>query len=76
MRLTKYLATSRTEDVIEMTNAFMSFILAFFFMLDTYYSTSPPAIQYMELVIIAYMTCDFLLFFYISENRLLYLFSF
>lgn len=76
MRITKYLATSRIEDVIEILNAICSFLLTLFFAVDTYNYETPIALQYLELIIIIYLFLDFLLFFYISENRLLYLFCF
>lgn len=76
MRLAKYLVTTRTEDIIEIMNAFLSLILALFFGLDSYFDSTPTSVQYIELVILICMVMDFLLFFYISENRLLYLFGF
>jgi hypothetical protein len=47
-----------------------------FFALDTYYDGTPVVIQYAEYVILILHTLDYLLFFFISENRLLYFFSF
>lgn len=77
MRLAKYLVVTRTEDFIEMANAFLSFLLALFFAIDTYFEDGTPVVlQYVELVIITCLAADYLLFFYISENRLLYIFSF
>lgn len=37
MRLTRYLVATKAEDLIEIINAFVSFWLAFFFAIDTYY---------------------------------------
>ncbi len=77
MRLAKYLVTTRTEDAIEVANAALSFLMAMFYALDTYFQDGTPlVIQYIELVIVIYLSLDFLLFFYISENRLLYIFNF
>ena len=74
LRLTKYLVKNRIEDVIEFINAGLSFLIALFFALDTY-PGGPYLIQSIaEIVIAVYLTADFLLFFYISENRLLYMF--
>jgi hypothetical protein len=74
MRLTKYLVTTRTEDAIEIINAIASLTLTLFFAVDTY-KGAPTALAYVEFIIVVYLALDFLLFFYISENRLLYLFS-
>jgi len=73
LRLTKYLVTTRTEDGIEFINAILSFILTIFFALDTYPNGTSGVIQYIELVIVIYLSADYLLFFYISENRLFYI---
>ena len=76
MRLAKYLVTTRTEDIIEIFNGLISFIFALFFGVDSYFDSTPVTLDYVELVILICMLMDFLLFFYISENRLLYLFGF
>ena len=75
-RLARYLAKTRTDDIIEAFNAFLSFCLSLFFALDTYYDGTPVVIQYAEYVILILHTLDYLLFFFISENRILYFFSF
>ena len=74
LRLTKYLVTTRTEDAVEFLNAGLSFILTLFFALDTYPNGTSDVIQYIELVIVIYLSADYILFFYISENRLLFIF--
>lgn len=54
----------------------LSLFLSLFFALDTYYDGTPVVIKYAEYVILILHTLDYLLFFFISENRLLYFFSF
>lgn len=75
-RLAKYIAKTRSDDVIEIINAFLSFILTLFFALDTYYDGTPTVIEYAEYVVLILHTVDFLLFFFISDNRLFFIFSF
>jgi len=76
VRLAKYLAKTRSDDIIEIINAFLSFILTFFFALDTYYDGTPEVIVFSEYAILMLLTLDYLLFFFISDNRLIYVFSF
>ena len=55
----------------------MSFILTLLYAISTYWENSIiPNIVYFELPILLYMLCDFLLNFYISQNRLFYIISF
>lgn len=55
----------------------MSFILTLLYAISTYWENSIiPHIVYFELPILLYMLCDFLLNFYISQNRLFYIISF
>jgi len=75
-RLAKYIAKTRSDDYIEGLNATLSFILTLFFALDTYYDGTPIVIEYAEYVILILHTLDYLLFFFIAENRLFYMFSF
>ena len=76
-RLAKYITKTRTDDIIEALNALLSFLLTFFFAMDTYYQGgSPLIITYCEYVIMILSTLDFLLFFFIDDNRLFYIFSF
>lgn len=76
-RLAKYITKTRTDDIIEAVNALLSFLLTFFFAMDTYYTGgSPLIITYCEYVIMIMATLDFLLFFFIDDNRLFYIFSF
>jgi hypothetical protein len=75
-RLAKYLSKTRSDDLIEGQNAFLSFILTLFFALDTYYDGTPVVIEYAEYVILILHTMDYLLFFFIAENRLFFVFSF
>ena len=75
-KLGRYLTKTRTDDLIEAFNAFLSLCLSLFFALDTYYDGTPVVIIYAEYVILILHTLDYLLFFFISENRLLYVFSF
>lgn len=75
-KLGRYLTKTRTDDIIEGFNAVLSLFLSLFFALDTYYDGTPVVIKYAEYVILILHTLDYLLFFFISENRLLYFFSF
>lgn len=74
-RLAKYLSKTRTDDVIEVINALLSFILTLFFALDTYYDGTPIVIEYAEYVVLILHTLDFVLLFFISYNRLFYILS-
>ncbi len=40
-KLAKYLSKTRTDDVIELFNAVLSFLLTLFFAVDTYYQGTP-----------------------------------
>jgi hypothetical protein len=75
-KLAKYLSKTRTDDIIEGLNAILSFLLTLFFALDTYYDGTPRVIEFAEYVILIMHTLDYLLFFFISDNRLFYFFSF
>lgn len=75
-KFAKYLSKTRTDDLIEILNAFLSFLLTLFFALDTYYDGTPRVIEFAEYVILVLHTLDYLLFFFISDNRLFYFFSF
>jgi hypothetical protein len=75
-RLAKYLSKTRTDDIIEVVNAIMSFLLTLFFAVDTYYKGTPKVIEVAEYAILILHTLDYLLFFFISDNRLFYFFSF
>jgi len=48
MRLAKYLARSRNDDIIEIINSFNSFFMTIFFAVDTYYEGTPPIIIIIE----------------------------
>ena len=76
LRLAKYIAKTRSDDFIEGLNAILSLLLTVFYALDSYYPGTPKVIVYSEDVILLMMTLDYLLFFFISENRLFYFFSF
>ena len=76
MRLAKYLARSRSDDIIELINAINSTFMTIFFAVNTYYDVTPPIIVILEYGILISLTLDFLLFFIISDNRLFYAFSF
>ena len=76
MRLAKYLARSRNDDIVEIINSFNSFFMTIFFAVDTYYEGTPPIIIIIEYGILIFQTLDLLLFFFISDNRLFYAFSF
>jgi hypothetical protein len=56
-------------------NALASFTLVIFFVVDTYLSEASSILEYTELVLLISLALDFLLFFFISDNRLLYIFS-
>jgi len=72
----KKLATSWAEDTIEILNAIISIIMTMFYALDTYFdNNTPEPIKIIELILLVYLFMDYLLFFIISESRLLYLFS-
>ncbi len=43
-RLARYLTKTRTDDIIEAFNAFLSLCLSLFFALDTYYDGTPVVI--------------------------------
>ena len=75
-RLAKYLTRSRNDDVLEVINAFNSFFMTIFFAVDTYFDGTPPIIIIIEYGILIFQTLDWLLFFFISDNRLFYAFSF
>jgi len=76
MRLAKYLAKTRSDDIIEAINASLSVLFTIFYALDSYYPGTPTIIVYSDYVILVLMTLDYLLFFFISENRLFYIFNF
>ena len=62
--------------MIELFNAVLSFLLTLFFAVDTYYQGTPKVIEVAEYAILILHTLDYLLFFFISDNRLFYFFSF
>jgi len=76
-RVSKYLVMTQLDDKLEMCNAIGSIMLTVLFACGTYYE-SPRVVwmTYVEFPILLYLWFDFFLFFYISENRLYYFFSF
>ncbi len=62
--------------MVEIVNAFLSFVLTLFFALDTYFDGTPLVIEFAEYVILVLHTLDYLLFFFIAENRLFFIFGF
>ena len=62
--------------MLEVLDSILSFLLTVFYALDSYYPGTPQVIVYSEYVILILHSLDWLLFFFISENRLFYIFSF
>lgn len=69
------------RDQLEFLNAIFSIFLVTEFIMYTYAEEGEEAarieaLQYPEMIVLVYLSFDWLFFFYISENRLLYPFSF
>ena len=83
----KTLSNSHIDDMLELLNAVLSFMLAITFSIETYYQSvelsilqvvqTPIWIEFVEIVLMVFMIADFLLFFFLHhEDRILYTFSF
>ena len=83
----KLMQENYLDDIFEIMNAVLSFLLAFTFAIESYYQTAsnkvndihitPQWIELFDLILIIWFMFDFLLFFFIhTESRILYLFSF
>ena len=83
MRIQKYLGPN-FFDFLEIFNAVISFVLASFFAVNTYFNKDPRSIdeaipewtELAELVVMILLVIDYLIFFFISENKIVYLFNF
>ena len=59
------------EDVLEFVNATVSVFLVIEFIIYTY-DVKIEKLQYPEMAVLIYLTLDWFIFFYVSENRLIY----
>ena len=83
-RFSKYLSQTGFDDYLEYFNAVISFLMATTFAINTYWVTNDPRqsmsqpmwIDYTEIGLLMIVIIDFLLFLFLSENRILYLFNF
>lgn len=80
----KWLRNNSIDDYLEIFNGFISILTYITFAIHTYYDESDPteehklpnSIKFAEIVLLFITLTDFLLFFLISETRILYIFSF
>jgi hypothetical protein len=82
--VSKWLRNNQIDDLLEIFNALISFMTYIIFALHTYYDEADPTnenklpnqLKFAEIVLLFIMMTDFILFFLISETRILYIFSF
>jgi hypothetical protein len=80
----KWLRNNQIDDFLEIFNGFISILTYITFAIHTYYDEADPteehklpnSIKFAEIVLLFITMTDFLLFFLISETRILYIFSF
>ena len=80
----KWLRNNMIDDVLEIFNGFISVLMYITFAIHTYFDEANPiaefklpnSVKLAEIVLIFIIAADFLLFFLISETRILYIFSF
>ncbi len=80
----KWLRSNQIDDYLEIFNGFVSILTYITFAIHTYYDEADPieenklptSIKFAEITLIFIMMADFLIFFLISETRILYIFSF
>lgn len=73
------------EMILEIANGFISFLFSIIFFIQLYWDPLNPRnlenieplwLGYLEIILMIIMAADFLLFGFISDNRIQYLFSF
>jgi len=71
------------DNYLEIFNAIISFLLASSFAITTYFDVSNPRdnleepkwISYFEVILMLIIMADYLLYFFLSEHRIPYIFS-
>ena len=79
----RYFEENQIDKYIDVINGIVSFMFSLTFMVGTYYNERDPNtdlrppewLKIVEIISIFVLTIDFLLGFFIAENRLLYVFS-
>ena len=84
-RLQNYLSDRRYDDYLEILNAVVSGLMWVCFAVGTYFDPTDPIpgheyetpifIKYTEMIIMIFIGCDYLIFWFLSENRIFYIFS-
>jgi len=82
-RVRRYFEENQIDKYIDVINGIVSFMFSLTFMIGTYYNERDPNtdlrppewLKVVEIVSIFILTIDFLLGFFIAENRLIYVFS-
>lgn len=83
-RLHQYLSDRKYDDYIEIFNAVISFLMLICFAVGTYTDPQNPLkndeiplfIKYTEIILMLIMLVDYLLFMFLSDNRILYIFCY
>lgn len=76
-----YLSRTRIDNYLEGLNVVVSFLMVLIFWIGTYYedhldkNLAPVWIGYVEIILMILIVADYLLFFFISDNRVFYIFS-
>ena len=68
------LMTSKFGDFLDLFNAFLSILMTFLYAIK-YYEVESPIVSIIETICCIWFILDFLLRFYVSENKLLFLTS-
>jgi len=82
-RLQQFLSENQYDDYIEILNVVTSSLMWLCFAVGTYFDPTNPlyeyetpvVIKYTEIILMMFIIVDYLLFWFISENRIFYIFS-
>jgi len=82
-RVQQYLSERKYDDYIEVLNVVTSSLMWVCFAVGTYFDTTnplheyetPDIIHYTEITLIIFISLDYILLWFISENRIFYIFS-
>lgn len=82
-KLQKIISNSKLDDYLEFLNAVISFLMACIFAVESNFHLNDPRLElrslvwleYIEIGLMLLIIADFLLFFFIHENRIVFIFS-
>ena len=83
-KLQKFISNSKLDDYLEFLNAVISLLMACIFAVESNFHLNDPReeqgrrliwLEYIEIGLMLLIIADFLLFFFIHENRIVFIFS-